>query len=155
MARRRHLLDRGLNVALVDRAGVEPATFSVRGSCATGLRHRPIDVLVSVVEHRGVEPRDPAISARCRHRLAGALCVVPRALESLPAGFRPAAPPSELQDRASAREPCERRHSGFTEQVKEPSLLATSRQSRRSESNRLPLGYGPSVLPSGPRRRIR
>ena len=26
---------------VVDRAGVEPATFSVQGSCAAKLRHRP------------------------------------------------------------------------------------------------------------------
>ena len=39
-------------------------------------------------------------------------------------------------------------------QVKEPSLFASSRKSRRSESNRLALGYGPSVLRSGPRRRV-
>jgi hypothetical protein len=39
--------------------------------------------------------------------------VVPRALESLPAGFRPAAPPSELQDHGSAREQSERRYSRY------------------------------------------
>ena len=40
-------------VSVVDRAGFEPATFSVRGSCASGLRHRPIR---SFVAGAGIEP---------------------------------------------------------------------------------------------------
>ena len=44
-----------------------------------------------------------------RSRLRHASLVVPGALESPPAGFRAAAPPSELQDHAPAREPGDRR----------------------------------------------
>src|SRR5207248_175963 len=90
-----------------------------------------------------------------RYRLRHASVVVPGALESPPAGFRPAAPPSELQDHGLAREPSERRSTplrAFTWKVKEPSFFASSKQGRRRESNPLRLGYGPSVLPSGPRR---
>src|SRR5205814_10593626 len=136
-----------------------------------------------LVGRRGVEPRRAAVSARCRHRLAHAprCCrrgrartsnrlpvvqvrhrlrhasgVVPGALESPPAGFRPAAPPSELQDHGPAREPDERGSTPLrasTWKVKEPSFFASSKQGRRRESNPLLLGYGPSVRPSGPRRR--
>ena len=52
-------------VSVVDRAGVEPATFSLQGSCATWLRHRP-GVAGAGIEpaKRGVwapaDPRSPA-----------------------------------------------------------------------------------------------
>ncbi len=83
------------------------------------------------VGRRGVEPRHPAVSARCRHRLAhapgGCVAVVSGVLEPPPAGFQPAAPPSELRDRGSR-------------------ARSDGRWGRRRGSNPLPLAYEASVL---------
>jgi len=50
-----------------------------------------------------------------RYRLRHASLVVPGVLEPPPAGFRPAAPPSELQDhRGPARGPGDRRCCALT-----------------------------------------
>ena len=180
----------------VDRAGVEPATFSLQGSCASGCATGPVvaragiepacrayetplitrslagvtgrtrtgflrghdpasrplqprppstrrdsnprlppceggglpaDLLVVCVGRRGVEPRRPAVSARCLPHLAHALVRTwSRECSNLPLpGF----------DRPLHRQSFETARSALGR-----------RSGRRRGSNPLPLGYGPSVL---------
>ncbi|MEA2826400.1 MAG: hypothetical protein QOG43_839 [Actinomycetota bacterium] len=85
-----------------------------------------------MVGHRGVEPRCPAVSARCRLRLAHAPCV--------------------LRGPGSART-CSCRVSTGRSTVRASGPEIGMVWSRRRGSNPLLLGYGPSALPSGPRRR--
>ena len=109
-----------------------------------------------LVEHPRVERGDPASSARRRNRLARAPCVVPEALESPPAGFQPAAPPSELRDhggRIRPRTKDDRRCSGRSEGI--PGLRS-GRNSGAGGGDRtrcFSLTRRAS-LPSGPRRQV-
>jgi hypothetical protein len=77
------------------------------------------------VGRRGVEPRHPAVSARCRHRLAHAL---------------------------RARGPGSARTSSCRASTDRSTIRASGPWSRRRDSNPLLLGYEPSALPQGPHR---
>lgn len=184
-----------LGYVSVDRAGFEPATFSLQGSCASWLRHRPVVAgaesnpprkayetsLIPDLPQRGVtgrtrtgflrdhdpasrplqtsatvdagglEPPAPCVSCRCA-------TVAPRVGGGPRSARISSCRVSTGRSTVRASGPCaclsfERSKAcGFTERVKEPSVFASSRQSRRRESNPRLLGYGPSVRPSGPRR---
>jgi hypothetical protein len=102
------------------------------------------------VDAGGLESPAACVSCRCATVCATRRLVVPGVLEPPPAGFRPAAPPSELQDRAClARGPADRRFCPCGHHWKgevPPGLRIGRGLGRRRGSNPLLLGYGPSVL---------